>query len=155
MILTILVSMMVYIFWFMKSEFQRVLDRVDQSTLGIARMQRELTQSTVQSLNEQINESFGRLSAEDDDEESDDEDREEDEEIEEVEDEEETEETEETEKGEKLKNGEGAEDPPLRDLETDRKEIEAAIAEIAEAEIEEIEVLEPPPAKKRGRKPKN
>lgn len=58
MILTIIVSMLVYVFWFMKSEFQRVLDRIDNSALGIIRMQKELTSTTVQTLNEQLRDSL-------------------------------------------------------------------------------------------------
>jgi|APSaa5957512535_1039671.scaffolds.fasta_scaffold26344_3 hypothetical protein len=149
MILTILVSMLVYIFWFIKSEFQRVLDRIDQSTLGIARMQRELTQSTVQQLNDQLHESFGRLEEEYDGEK-------EDEESEEGEDEE----SEEGEEGE----DQVVKDAPLEEIdESDEVEetttveetpdIQTVEKEIATA-IEELDaVITESPPKKRGRKP--
>lgn len=156
MILTILVSMLVYIFWFIKSEFQRVLDRIDQSTLGIARMQRELTQSTVQQLNDQLHESFGRLEEEYDGEK-------EDEESEEGEDEE-SEEGEEG--GEEDEEGEDqvVKDAPLEEIdESDEVEetttveetpyIQTVEKEIATA-IEELDaVITESPPKKRGRKP--
>lgn len=129
MILTILVSMLVYIFWFVKSEFQRVLDRVDQSTLGIARMQRELTQSTVQQLNEQLQESFGRLEEEDDEEDEEENDEEGEEDEEENEEEGETLDT--------IDEDEGEENGDIRIEETS-----------PQAELEEA-------PKKRGRKPKN
>ncbi len=58
MLLTAIISMIVYIFWFIKSEFSRVVDRIDQSTLGLARLQREVSQSMLTALNEQINESL-------------------------------------------------------------------------------------------------
>ena len=141
MILTILVSMLVYIFWFIKSEFQRVLDRIDQSTLGIARMQRELTQSTVQQLNDQLHESFGRLEEEYDGEKED-------------------EESEEGEEGE----DQVVKDAPLEEIdESDEVEetttveetpdIQTVEKEIATA-IEELDaVITESPPKKRGRKP--
>ena len=152
MILTIIVSMLVYVFWFIKSEFQRVLDRIDQSTLGIARMQRELTQSTVQQLNNQLQESFGRLE-EDDDEEEDEDEGEEDEEDEEQDEEDDQEtpvtalkEIDEGEEGEEGEEGnEGKEDTPA---------VKAVENDIISA-IEELDaVMTESPPKKRGRKPK-
>ena len=143
MILTILVSMLVYIFWFMKSEFHRVLDRIDQSTLGIARMQRELTQSTVKQLNDQLQESFGRLEEEYDGEEED----------EEEEDEEEGEDQEgpdapleEIDESDELKEDtqETVEDTP--DVKAIEKEVETAIEELDAVMTETI-------PKKRGKKP--
>jgi len=53
--------MVVYIFWFLKSEFVRVLDRIDQATLGLARLQREVGQSTLNALNDQISETLSGL----------------------------------------------------------------------------------------------
>ena len=155
MILTILVSMLVYIFWFVKSEFQRVLDRIDQSTLGIARMQRELTQSTVQQLNDQLHESFGRLEEEYDGEEG------EDEESEEGEDEE----SEEGEEGGEEGEDQAVTDAPLEEIDEsdeveetttveETQDIQTVEKEIATA-IEELDaVIAESPPKKRGRKPK-
>jgi|SaaInlV_125m_DNA_1040241.scaffolds.fasta_scaffold14004_5 hypothetical protein len=60
-LLAILISMVVYIFWFLKSEFVRVLDRIDQATLGLARLQREVGQSTLNALNDQISETLSGL----------------------------------------------------------------------------------------------
>lgn len=135
MILTILVSMLVYIFWFVKSEFQRVLDRIDQSTLGIARMQKELTQSTVQQLNDQLHESFGRLEEEYDGEEGEDQ-AVTDAPLEEIDESDESDEVEET---------TTVEQTP--DIQTVEKEIATAIEEL------DAVITESPP-KKRGRKPK-
>lgn len=60
-LLAILISMVVYIFWFLKSEFIRVLDRIDQATLGLARLQREVGQSTLNALNDQISDTLSGL----------------------------------------------------------------------------------------------
>lgn len=139
MILTILVSMLVYIFWFMKSEFQRILDRIDQSTLGIARMQRELTQSTVQQLNEQLQESFARL--ENDGEED----------VEEEEGEEEVEE-EEVEEEEAEEEGEENEENVSKDADPSADESKAL--EAVETVIEELHEVMGDSPKRRGRKPK-
>ena len=143
MILTILVSMLVYIFWFIRSEFQRVLDRIDQSTLGIARMQRELTQSTVQQLNNQLQESFKRL----EEEEYDDEDEDEDEGEEDEEDEEDVEgEDQEGPEGDKL-------DDDPQEIVEDTLAVKAVENEI-ETAIEELDaVMTEAQPKKRGRKP--
>ena len=154
MILTILVSMLVYIFWFMKSEFQRVLDRIDQSTLGMARMQRELTQSTVQQLNDQLQESFGRLDEEEYDGEEEDEEEDEEEEGEgdeqEEEDEQETQDTALEEIDEVTDEGDEDQQENFEDTPAGKaveKQIETAIEELDAA------IAESPP-KKRGRKPK-
>ena len=48
LLLTIVIAMLVYIFWFLKLEFHRVIDRIDQASVGIARMNRELMQATAQ-----------------------------------------------------------------------------------------------------------
>lgn len=48
------------------------MDRIDQSTVGIARMQRELTQSTVRALNDQLHDSLGMDEEDDMDEAGDD-----------------------------------------------------------------------------------
>ena len=142
MILTILVSMLVYIFWFMKSEFQRVLDRIDQSTLGIARMQKELTQSTVQQLNDQLQESFERLEHDGEAENEEEEDEEEEEEGEDEEDDQAGPESplEEIDESDKL-----GEDTTVKAVEN---EIETAIEELDAVMTESL-------PKKRGRKPKN
>ena len=157
MILTIVVSMLVYIFWFIKSEFQRVLDRIDQSTLGIARMQRELTQSTVKQLHDSLQESFGRLEDDDDnfDEEEDDEDEENDEddedddleEVDETEEVEEAEEADETDEPTPMTTTIQEETPEPTDqvVEDMEKEIASAIIELDTA-------VDAP--KKRGRKSK-
>jgi hypothetical protein len=149
MILTIVVSMLVYIFWFIKSEFQRVLDRIDQSTLGIARMQRELTQSTVKQLHDSLQESFGRLEDDDDnfDEEEDDEDEEndEDDEDDDLEEVDETEEVEEVKEVEEVEEADEANEPTDQVVEAMEKEIESAIIELDTA-------VDAP--KKRGRKSK-
>ena len=148
MILTILVSMLVYIFWFMKSEFQRTLDRIDQSTLGIARMQRELTHSTVKQLNDQLQESFGRLGEEEyDGEEEEEEEGEEDEEDRE-EDQRETPDAalEEIDEGDEGDEGDKGDEREY-DTQAIEKEIETAIEELDS-------VMTESPPKKRGRKPK-
>jgi len=148
--LTIIVSMLVYIFWFIKSEFQRVLDRIDQSTLGIARMQRELTQSTVQQLNDQLQESFGRLEEEEYDGEEEDED--------------EGEDASEDEDNEDASEDQGGADAPLEEidegdeLQQDSQEVEEvkAVENEIKTAIEELDaVMTESPPKKRGRKPKN
>lgn len=150
MMLTIIVSMLVYIFWFIKSEFQRVLDRIDQSTLGIARMQRELTQSTVQQLNDQLQESFGRLEEEEYDGEEEDED--------------EGEDASEDEDNEDASEDQGGADAPLEEidegdeLQQDSQEVEEvkAVENEIKTAIEELDaVMTESPPKKRGRKPKN
>lgn len=146
MILTILVSMLVYIFWFVKSEFQRVLDRIDQSTLGIARVQRELTQSTLQQLNDQLQESFTRLEEEEyDGEEDEDEDEDQDQDQEEEEDEE-TQEPED----------QAVTDAPLEVIdETDKVVEETPIENEIATAIEELDaVMAESPPNKRGRKSK-
>ena len=159
-ILTIVISMLVYIFWYVKSEFQRVLDRIDQSTLGIARLQRELSQSNVEQLNNQLQESI-RGFMEDEDEEEEEED-EEDEEEEEEEDKEEEEEEDDDLKSNKIQN-------TKQDAEQDENveqtiENENAVDIILDTVIEEEEVLQEidgsaktdaeVEVKKRGRKQK-
>lgn len=146
MILTILVSMLVYIFWFVKSEFQRVLDRIDQSTLGIARVQRELTQSTLQQLNDQLQESFTRLEEEEYDGE---EDEDEDEDQDQHQEEEEDEETQEPE-------DQAVTDAPLEVIdETDKVVEETPIENEIATAIEELDaVMAESPPNKRGRKSK-
>jgi Na+-transporting NADH:ubiquinone oxidoreductase subunit NqrC len=155
MILTIVVSMLVYIFWFIKSEFQRVLDRIDQSTLGIARMQRELTQSTVKQLHDSLQESFGRLEDDDNfDEEEDDDDEEnnEDDDLEEVDETEEVEEVEEVEE-----DDEANEPTPMATVQEETPEPTDQVVEAMEKEIEsaiiELDTAVDAP-KKRGRKSK-
>lgn len=158
MILTILVSMLVYIFWFMKSEFQRVLDRIDQSTLGVARMQRELSQSTVQQFHDQLQESFGKLDEGEEEEEEGDEEEEDEEEQDEAEDEEEDGDGEDgvvdvvdvvPEEDEATEDPIG-ERPPSPELEVLKTSIEQEI----ETAIEELDTIGADPPKKRGRKSK-
>jgi len=54
MLLALIVAMIVYFFWFVKTEFQRVIERIDQSAIGIARLNRELAQSSVKALTDQL-----------------------------------------------------------------------------------------------------
>jgi hypothetical protein len=49
-----MMAMLVYVFWFIKTEFHRTQDRLDQAVIGIARMNKELMQSTVKLLTDQI-----------------------------------------------------------------------------------------------------
>jgi CO dehydrogenase/acetyl-CoA synthase beta subunit len=159
-ILTIVISMLVYIFWYVKSEFQRVLDRIDQSTLGIARLQRELSQSNVEQLNNQLQESI-RGFMEDEDEEEEEEDEEEDEEEEEEEDKEEEEEEDDDLKSNKIQNTkqDAEHDETVKQTIEDENVVDILTTVIEEEEVlQEIDGSAKTDAevevKKRGRKQK-
>lgn len=162
-LLAILISMVVYIFWFLKSEFVRVLDRIDQATLGLARLQREVGQSTLNALNDQISETLSGLQEDiyDDLGEEGEEQEEEGDEFEEP-NEKRLETVEEELEG--LEGLEGIDDIEEHVKETERTEeteineklIESVIDELDRPEEVEasLEEEEPAPPRKRGRKPK-
>lgn len=49
-ILSIIIAMLVYILYYIKTEFTRVIDRIDNGVVGIARINRELMRSTLEVL---------------------------------------------------------------------------------------------------------
>ena len=158
-LLAILISMVVYIFWFLKSEFVRVLDRIDQATLGLARLQREVGQNTLNALNDQINETLSGLQEDiydDLGEEEGEEQEEEGDEFEDLEPNEKRLETvkEEVEEVEELKELEGLDDiEEVQEPEqTEETEINEKLIESVIDELDRPEEVEAP--RKRGRKPK-
>ena len=77
-ILTIVVAMLVYIFWFIRMEMSRLSARIDESALGVARMNKEMMGSVMKVLTQPL---LPDMEDEDeDDEEEDEEDEEEEEE---------------------------------------------------------------------------
>lgn len=53
-ILTIIVAMLVYIFWYIRIEVSRLSARIDESALGIARMNREMMGSVMKVLTQPL-----------------------------------------------------------------------------------------------------
>ena len=86
-ILTIVVAMLVYIFWFIRMEMSRLSARIDESALGVARMNKEMMGSVMKVLTQPLLPDLEDDDDDDDDEEEDDEENEENEENEEDEDE--------------------------------------------------------------------
>ena len=74
-ILTIVVAMLVYIFWFIRMEMSRLSARIDESALGVARMNKEMMGSVMKVLTQPL-----LPDLEDDDDDDDDDDDEEDDE---------------------------------------------------------------------------
>jgi flagellar basal body-associated protein FliL len=72
-ILTIVVAMLVYIFWFIRMEMSRLSARIDESALGVARMNKEMMGSVMKVLTQPL-----LPDLEDDDDDDDDDDEEED-----------------------------------------------------------------------------
>ena len=142
MILALIVAMIVYFFWFVKTEFQRVIERIDQSAIGIARLNRELAQSSVKALTDQLNmHDYNETYDEEEGEE----------------------EEEEEEEGEEGVQKEGEEEEGEEGVQNEVGRYEDAVAdelEVAEEledeeveEVQEVEADEKP--KKRGRKPRD
>ena len=53
-ILTIVVAMLVYIFWFIRTEMSRLSARIDESALGVARMNKEMMGSVMKVLTQPL-----------------------------------------------------------------------------------------------------
>ena len=53
-ILPIIIAILVYLFWFVRGEFARVLKRIDQAVLAMSRMNREMMQHNMQFVAQQI-----------------------------------------------------------------------------------------------------
>jgi cobalamin biosynthesis protein CobT len=125
-ILTIVVAMLVYIFWFIRMEMSRLSARIDESALGVARMNKEMMGSVMKVLTQPLLPDMDD-DDDDDDEEEDDEENEENEEKEEDEDE--------------------VEQKPAASLPVVEKEIE----QISTESSDEV-VIQVPLPQKRGRK---
>ena len=126
-ILTIVVAMLVYIFWFIRMEMSRLSARIDESALGVARMNKEMMGSVMNVLTQPL-----LPDMEDEDEDDEEEDEEEEEENEENEDENE--------------DG-GVEQKPVEPLSTVQEEVE----EISTESPDEV-VIQVPLPQRRGRK---
>ena len=74
-ILTIVVAMLVYIFWFLRMEMSRLSARIDESAMGVARMNKEMMGSVMKVLTQPL---LPDLEDEDEGEENEDEDDEDD-----------------------------------------------------------------------------
>jgi hypothetical protein len=68
-ILTIVVAMLVYIFWFIRMEMSRLSARIDESALGVARMNKEMMGSVMKVLTQPL---LPDLEDDDDDDDDDD-----------------------------------------------------------------------------------
>jgi cobalamin biosynthesis protein CobT len=128
-ILTIVVAMLVYIFWFIRMEMSRLSARIDESALGVARMNKEMMGSVMKVLTQPL------LPDMDDDDDDDDEE----------EDDEENEENEENEEDEEGKDE--VEQKPATSLPVVQEEVE----EISTESSDEV-VIQVPLPQRRGRK---
>lgn len=124
-ILTIVVAMLVYIFWFIRMEMSRLSARIDESALGVARMNKEMMGSVMKVLTQPL-----LPDLEDDDDDDDDEEEEENEENEENEEDEDE-----------------VEQKPAEPLPVVQEEVE----EISTESSDEV-VIQVPLPQKRGRK---
>ena len=124
-ILTIVVAMLVYIFWFIRMEMSRLSARIDESALGVARMNKQMMGSVMKVLTQPL-----LPDLEDDDDDDDDEEEEENEENEENEEDEDE-----------------VEQKPAEPLPVVQEEVE----EISTESSDEV-VIQVPLPQKRGRK---
>lgn len=123
-ILTIVVAMLVYIFWFIRMEMSRLSARIDESALGVARMNKEMMGSVMKVLTQPL-----LPDMEDEDEDDEEEDEEEDEENED-----------EDEDG-------GVEQKPIEPLSTVQEEVEEISTESPDEVVNQV-----PLPQRRGRK---
>ena len=127
-ILTIVVAMLVYIFWFIRMETSRLSQRIDESALGIARMNKELMGSVMEVLTQPM---LPDLDEEDEDDEDDEDD------------------------GEDGEDGEGMkEEEDQQEEQVTKNEPLSTLKEVEDISTESDEVIieVPQPTPKRGRK---
>tara|TARA_B100001175_G_scaffold316709_1_gene331360 strand:+ start:654 stop:1058 length:405 start_codon:yes stop_codon:yes gene_type:complete len=122
-ILTIVVAMLVYIFWFIRMEMSRLSARIDESALGVARMNKEMMGSVMKVLTQPL---LPDLEDDDDDDEEGEEDNEDEDENE---------------------DEDVSVEQPVEPLSTVQEEVE----EISTEASDEV-VIEVPLPQKRGRK---